>query len=390
MEYAPHTDGELIDLIYAALLGETSWQDFLDRLSDTAPDGRTILFSHNMAQSDEYLAMASRFEGPELESYASHYVGTNPWLEHCAVRRVGLGVYSDEIIPPEELIRTEFFNDWLVPNNIACSVGVTIDKNGACPLIVSTVTSRADPEMNSLFSEQLTRIAPHLRRAARFYRNSPAHWSGFELGVSLFDAVDTGVVVVGEDRRIKTISGAGRELFEAGALMSVSPLGQLFLRNEDAQAVLQAMLKRTYKGPKTVSLFCGKARLTLISVEKDRISLYFEGPTVAVLIEKPGKGGDVDLDRLAGVHGLTMGERRALAGIIDGKTVSQIAEEAALSRETIRSQLKSLYAKTGTGSQADLLRLAHGFGNRSGTGLVPNHADEASNSKRPAEKPGPP
>jgi DNA-binding CsgD family transcriptional regulator len=368
--YSPRFDGELIDLIYAALLGEATWSDFLDRLSDNAPDGRTILFSHNMSQSDEYLAMTSRCEGPEIESYAAHYVNVNPWLMHCAVRKVGLGIYSDEIIPVEQLHKTEFYNDWLAPNDVECSIGVTIDKNGDCPLIISTVTSRADPELNRAFSEQLTRIAPHLRRAARFYRNSPARWAGFDLGASLFDALDVGVVIVGENGSIKTISRTGQELLDGGALMSVSPLGQLRLRDDDAQAALRAMLKRTYDGSKTVSLLSNGTKLTLIAVEKDRISLYFEGPTVAILIQPAGLGSrPVGIDRIAGVYGLTNSEQRALAGIVDGKTVTRIAEEAGLSRETIRTQLKSLYAKTGTSGQTDLLRLVHGFGANSVTTL---------------------
>jgi DNA-binding CsgD family transcriptional regulator len=368
--YSPRSDGELIDLIYAALLGEASWTQFLDRLSDNAPDGRTILFSHNMTQSDEYLAMASRFEGPELESYASHYVNLNPWLEHCAMRQVGLGIHSDQIIPQEEMVRTEFHNDFLLPNNIARSIGVTIDKHGDCPLIISTVTSRADPEWNQAFSDQLTRIAPHLRRAARFYRESPARWAGFDLGVSLFDAVDVGAVVVGENERIKSVSPAARKLLDGGELMTISPLGRLRFRSEDAQATLREMLKRTYDGPKTLSLFSNGNRLTLIAVEKDRISLYFEGPTVAVLIQPVGVGNHpIAIDQIADAYGLTSSERRALAGIVDGRTVAQIAEEAGLSRETIRTQLKSLYAKTGTGSQTDLLRLALGFGRSPGATL---------------------
>lgn len=363
--YSPQSDGALIDLIYAALLGEATWQDFLDRLSDNVPDGRTILFSHNMSQSDEYLAMASRFEGPELETYGAHYVNTNPWLEHCAVRKVGLGIYSDEIVPVKELQKTEFYNDYLAPNDIACSIGVTIDKHGDCPLIISTVTSRASPEHNSQFSEQLTRIAPHLRRAARFYRNNPSRWAGFDLGTSLFDAMNLGVVVVGENRNIKTISLSGQELLDVGDLMSVSPLGQLRLRSDDAQAVLQGMLKRTYAGEKTVSLYSDGTQITLIAVEKDRISLYFEGPTVAILIENRGHGGHkTNLDGFSRAYKLTMSERRALAGIVSGQTVTQIAGEADLSRETIRTQLKSLYAKTETSGQSDLLRLVHWFGTR--------------------------
>jgi len=355
-----HSDGELIDLIYAAMLGEAPWQQFLDRLSDNVPEGRTIMFSHNVAHADEYLALAARFDGPELETYASHYVDTNPWLDHCAMRKVGLSVHSEHIVPWNELIKTEFFNDWLSPNDIASSIGVTIDKHGDCPLILTTVSSRADPELEGRFSDQLTRIAPHLRRAARFYRNGPARWAGFDVGVSLFDAVDVGVVVVGEDRRIKTVSSAGQQLLDGGRTMSVSPLGQLRLRSEEARSVLREMLKRTYAGQKTVSLFLDGFKLTLISVEKDRISLYFEGPTVAILIQPPDTAyRAIGLDQLGDLWGLTRSERRALSGIVDGKTVTQIADDAALSRETIRTQIKSLHAKTGTRSQSDLLRLVH-------------------------------
>jgi DNA-binding CsgD family transcriptional regulator len=57
-------------------------------------------------------------------------------------------------------------------------------------------------------------------------------------------------------------------------------------------------------------------------------------------------------------YGLTAAETRALTGILAGKSVDEIADAAALSRETIRSQMKSLYAKTGTKGQLELLRLA--------------------------------
>ncbi|MDX3926860.1 MAG: LuxR C-terminal-related transcriptional regulator [Shinella sp.] len=360
-----HSDNDLIDLIYAALLGEASWQQFLDRLSANAPDGRTILFSMNTREPDDHVGLTSQFEGPELETYAAHYINTNPWLDQCAVRQVGLGVFSDQIVPRNQLIKTEFFNDWLSPNNISTSVGVTIDKNDGCPLIVSTVTSRGDPDLNSAFSDQFSRIAPHLRRAARFYRNSPARWASFNLNISLFDAVDVGVIVIGESERIKTISPIAQDLLNRGDLMSLSPVGKLRLRSDDAKVALRNMLKRSYVGPKTVTLTAHSARLTFIAVEKDHLSLFFEGPTVAMLIQPSGPpNATFDLEQFFALHALTMGERRAFLGVIDGKSVTRIADDARVSRETIRSQLKSLYAKTGARSQNDLLRLAYGLQGR--------------------------
>jgi len=357
-----HTDSELIDLIYAAMLGEASWQQFLDALSANAPQGRTIFFSHNVERIDDVLAMTSNFEGPELDAYASHYVHTNPWLEHCAVRAVGLGVHSDEMVPRPQLMRSEFFNDFLNPNDIASSVGVTVDKQNGNPLIITTVTSTADESINAALSAQFTRIAPHLRRAARFFRQGEARWAAFAAAGSVFDAMNAGVVTVGENERIKTVSPAAQDMLDEGEVISVSSPGRLRLRHPDAQAVLRDMLARAYEGPKSVTLFSSAARIILVSLEADRISLLFEGPTVAVIIqpfhvEEPSAA----VDRFSLTYSLTPSELRALNGIVAGMTASRIAAEANLSRETIRTQLKSLYAKTGTSSQVDLLRLVHRF-----------------------------
>ena len=54
---------------------------------------------------------------------------------------------------------------------------------------------------------------------------------------------------------------------------------------------------------------------------------------------------------------LTAAETRALRGLFSGKSVDVIAADAGLSRETIRSQVKSLYAKANVRSHVELLRL---------------------------------
>lgn len=62
-----------------------------------------------------------------------------------------------------------------------------------------------------------------------------------------------------------------------------------------------------------------------------------------------------DLERFARMHNLTVAEQRALMGIVSGRSVLEIAALAERSPETIRSQLKRLYAKTRTSGQVELL-----------------------------------
>ncbi len=55
--------------------------------------------------------------------------------------------------------------------------------------------------------------------------------------------------------------------------------------------------------------------------------------------------------------GLTPAEARLAAQIAAGKTLAEIAGEAGSARETLRSRLKSVFHKTGTGRQAELTLL---------------------------------
>ncbi|HRK17451.1 MAG TPA: LuxR C-terminal-related transcriptional regulator [Hyphomicrobiaceae bacterium] len=57
--------------------------------------------------------------------------------------------------------------------------------------------------------------------------------------------------------------------------------------------------------------------------------------------------------------GLTVGEAAVVRDIADGLTPDEIARQRNRSVNTVRTQLKSVFAKTGTQGQPDLVRLAH-------------------------------
>jgi len=64
---------------------------------------------------------------------------------------------------------------------------------------------------------------------------------------------------------------------------------------------------------------------------------------------------------LADAFGLTASERAVVQGFAAGLSTSQIARQRGRSEETVRTQLKTIMAKTGTRSQLELLRLLFGF-----------------------------
>ena len=62
--------------------------------------------------------------------------------------------------------------------------------------------------------------------------------------------------------------------------------------------------------------------------------------------------------RLERAYGLTPAETRVALHLADGGTVAGYAEAGGLSVGTVRSQLKSIFAKTGARRQSDLVRIA--------------------------------
>jgi DNA-binding CsgD family transcriptional regulator len=82
-------------------------------------------------------------------------------------------------------------------------------------------------------------------------------------------------------------------------------------------------------------------------------------PAVAIIIEKPAAAAIADMPQLAGKFGLTKAEVKIMRGLLHGSTIADLAVESNRSRETIRSQLKSVFSKTGVNSQTELLRLVY-------------------------------
>lgn len=333
---------------------------FLDKLAQTAPDGWAVLFSHNTARPDGFVALMSGRDPGLMEAYNNYYALKNPWAPLCAIKRVGLGTIADDLFPHERLVKTEYFNDFLLPNATQTAAGVAVDRDDDRSMLISTLTSRVDPDRNRALADQFTRLAPHLKRAADFYRKGPYAVAATELGASLFDAVHIGMIMVGDKCRVKVLSKAGQQMLEGGGPVRVSPVGRVAVRIEQAQSVLEDMLERAYAGPRAVGFVSDAMKLTLVHMPKDHLSRYFEGPSVMLMMEPPTVSESLfDERKFALAYRLTRAETRALAGIIDGSSVDEIASQTALSRETIRTQIKALYAKTGVSGEAELLRLVY-------------------------------
>jgi DNA-binding CsgD family transcriptional regulator len=71
----------------------------------------------------------------------------------------------------------------------------------------------------------------------------------------------------------------------------------------------------------------------------------------------PAQGGRPSNDTMRILFGLTPAECRLAMLLADGHRLTAITEMIGVSRNTVKSQLSSIYGKTGTSRQAQLMRL---------------------------------
>ena len=83
----------------------------------------------------------------------------------------------------------------------------------------------------------------------------------------------------------------------------------------------------------------------------------FTGASAIVVLTELGPASPPDVSVLEGLFDLTPAEARVAREIAMTRTIAEIAGKSHLSPETVRSQLKSVFIKTGTNRQQELAGL---------------------------------
>ncbi|WP_244513118.1 MULTISPECIES: hypothetical protein [unclassified Ensifer] len=237
---------ELTELIYGAAFGDCGWQDFLDRLATTMPNGRSALHYHDLASPASFVPYVSGFSSEAIEQFNSHFAAINPWIPKSVLVPVGRGLSGEDIVARKDLLKSEFYNDWL-KNQTGCetTVGVTIVRSPTRTLLVSTCTSSTDEELNQQAADQYTALAPHLKRAFDFLRRRDLMLAEQHEGRTLLDTIGVGVIYVGDNLRIRSMNNNAEHMAAKGTPFRVAINGRLFMDEWETNAALELLARRS-------------------------------------------------------------------------------------------------------------------------------------------------
>jgi DNA-binding CsgD family transcriptional regulator/PAS domain-containing protein len=272
---------------------------------------------------------------------------------------------SESVIQDDELIRTEFYNDFLAPQRYFHSFGAAITREENVTAYITSVRGRKAGYFNAAEQELCRELIPHLQAALRVRH----HFAGLEAQVkhlsAALDHLTQGIVITDAAGRICFMNRSAEATLGARNGIWIAAGGLRASRAEETLRLRQ-LLKEAAGGVTTNGTHAGgvmqisrPGKLPLkISISPLADSAYGSPHQAAaiLLIAAPGSANALDARPLQQLFGFTPAEARLTAALVGGKSVREFTEEAGVSLNTARTHLKSLFTKAGVSRQSALVR----------------------------------
>ncbi len=373
---------KLLDLLYDAALDPLRWQTFLDALSQNFGGSTGVLHLFDAATQSVPSFATFGHDPAYIASYAAHYAGVNPY-PNIAFHKLPIGktLYASDYLLPETVEVTEFFNDWMKPQGITSdhlALSLRNDGHGAAVLGVAPHAS-VYSKGRKRYAAQLQLLAPHMVRAVEINRvTSAARLAERSLGGTL-EALGAAAFLVGRSGRLLIANNTAEELMRGERLVSVDRFKILRAANANDDKALSLAIAAAAAAPsegsrqplRLTSRGSGRAYVAWVlpvrpprdGAPSRRFEL-FSGvgaePMVLLLLAPAENGVAVPPGAIQAVFGLSPAEARLASALTTGCTVAEYAAAAGISRNTARNQLTSVFAKTATTRQTQLVALIVG------------------------------
>lgn len=346
----------LIDEIYEAAVVPERWAGVLDRLAARAGGVGTILFA---ASPNRFQWTASRaIQDVTAEWVASPFVADNLRGKRLVPLYEPRFLTDLDAIALEELEQDPFYRDFLRPRGWGWCVGTSIRATSGDSIVFSIERLYADGPVPRETAAALDQFRPHLARAsiiaARLgLERARASVAALEL-IGLPAAIITGRHSVLAANELITACGA----FEIGAFDRV--------RLSDPMANKRLQLHFDVAGDAGLSFpiraTAGRPAFVAHLVPLRRAGLdVFSGAAQLFYLTEVGRGAAPSAAILEALFDLSPAEAKVTRLLLSGGTVAGIANSHGIRPETVRGQLKSVFAKTGVRRQAELIQLLGGI-----------------------------
>lgn len=360
----------LIDSIYETIHDRDVWPKVLTTLAD-AMDASQVAITSVDKRDSIVSAVAPRTDPALVSLYKEYWAFNCPLWRHTALQPVGRPFSLDSLMRREEFSATPIFNEWWrrAEYGLAATAANLIMEDNLSALICVTNA----PAIDQMTERQTQLFATALRHIIRAIKIRGRLW-GLELNktaaLERLDTLQKSAFLVDARARVVFLNSTAKAMLDAedGIVLRkgrLTNIGDSDTLQTLIASCVEASLK--YKAPggefSVERAFpCSPLQVSVAPLRStQRLSevswLGLSAPVAIVTVNDPDcerRQLETNLQRR---FGLTAAESRLAAEIVKGDGRGAAARRRGITGATARTHLSSIFEKTGTHRQAELVRL---------------------------------
>lgn len=348
--------GDAVAMLYEAAVVPDVWPGAIARLAEIVGCTGGLLFAHsgqgtNWVASKEFAPVFDRFMQQGWMNRNARMAGL---LAHG-----GTGFVTDhDLFTDEELARTPLYTDFLRPEGYGWGTATHV-RSSSGDDIVFTLERRF--EMGPVSRRETTLldgVRPHLARAAVLA--SKLQMQRAQASLASFEQAGSPAALIGAGQGVLAANASFERL--EGQIV-IGARDKVAIDDERADALLQKALSELARDQ------LGDTRSIPVPRRDDRPAFVihvlpirrqardiFSRAQAMLVVTTSERSLQIAASLLCELYDLTKAEAAIAAGLLEGLTGEELARSRGVNRETVRSQIKQVLAKTGCRSQADFIR----------------------------------
>jgi DNA-binding CsgD family transcriptional regulator len=357
----------LIDQIYEAAVIPENWMRVLDGMAEISDAEGTLLFANTPDNVQWICSPAIR---PFIESWVnSKWVVHNGRGERLVPIREPRFLTDFDAFTLEEIEREPFYNEFLRPIGYGWCVGTTIHSPCGDSLVFSIEKKYHKGPVDRAKALLLDNLRPHLARSALL---------SARIGLERARATVDTLQAIGFPAAVLSHNGraivANKRFATCEPAISIAAKDEVIFSNAALQAIFKdafAALRLNSRGSlgRSIPLPARGDHPAMIAhlVPLRRSALdIFSGAFALIYVTLVVQQSAPQPALLEALFDLTPAEAKVASLLVQGQSVAEIAKAQDIKQNSVRTQLKAVFAKTGVHRQAELVSLlamqSHGGG----------------------------
>ncbi|SCU76769.1 Transcriptional regulator, LuxR-family [Cupriavidus necator] len=364
--------------LYEGILDESAWQSSLALLRDASESMHASLV--------EFDALSQRFRVSEIhdlnqelvDAYNDHYQAEDPSRTYTRQMAVGDWYIDSRDLGPANMSQLPFYREFMCGFKLSSVMGCLVERKPHREIYFSLQKPVGHQPYQAGDALRLGWAIPHLRQALSLReRTLDASMLG-ELSAQVLERLPFGLIVFAPDGKV-LLSNASGELWLRRLLPGKpgDPGGRACHEGWCLSRPFRELLAAACSPDGAIPAQAAHARddsghsasvIVLPLPPAHRLASRWQRPAALVAVREVGAAPPLLAGVLRELYGLTASEVRLATVLTAGIGLPEACARLGIRHETARSQLKAIFNKTETGSQASLAHLLSELGACMGPG----------------------